>query len=308
MSPPLAVVHLVRYANGPEPLDEFLSSYERHDAGCDHELVLVCKGFADREALAPVRRRAGGLAQHEVVLSDTGFDITAYLAAARQLPHDILCFVNSYSEILAPRWLHSLCAALDEQRAGVAAATGSWASRRSFTLSLLRLPNGYRGTLGDRGRMTAGLRSVSTAPKVGRARQVVRGLRSVRGDLATYPPFPAPHVRTNAFVIRRAHLLTLKAGAIDTKNGTYRLESGRASLTAQLRARGLTALVVDRDGVARAPADWPDADVFWQGDQRGLLVADNQTRQYEAGGAVVREALSRYAWGPRARPGGGFVG
>lgn len=302
-----AVIHLVRHANGPEPLDAFLSSYERHEAGCDHDLVLLLKGFPDPEALAPVRRRAGSLAQHEVVVSDRGFDITAYLAAAREIPHEMLCFVNSYSEILAPRWLRSLGAALAAENAGVAAATGSWASRRSFTLSLLRLPNGYRGTLGDRRRMTPALRSVSTAPKVSRGRQVARGLRSVPGDLTTYPPFPAPHVRTNAFAIRREHLLSLKVGAIDTKNGTYRLESGRGSVTAQLRARGLTSLVVDRDGVARLPADWPDADVFWQGEQRGLLVADNQTRQYEAGDTAVREALSRYAWGPRSRPAAGAV-
>jgi hypothetical protein len=303
-----AVVHLVRHANGPEPLDAFLSSYERHDAGCDHDLVLLCKGFPDRDALAPVRRRARDHAPHEVVIPDTGLDLTAYFAAARELPHDRLCFVNSYSEVLAPRWLDMLCGALDQARVGAAAASGSWASRRSFAFSLLRLPNGYRGTLGDRRRMTPALRSVSTAPKVTLARRLVRAALALPGEITAYPGFPAPHLRTNAFAIGRELMLSLRVGAIDTKPATYRLEAGRGSLTAQLRERGLQSLVVDRDGVARAPAEWPDVDVFWQGEQSRLLVADNQTRQYEAGAPAVREALARYAWGPRARPSGGTVG
>lgn len=302
-----AVVHLVRHANGPEPVDRFLSSYERHDAGCDHDLVLLCKGFPDREALAPVRRRARDHAPHEVVVPDEGLDLTAYFAAARELPHDRLCFVNSYSEILAEGWLPMLWAALAEEGTGAAAATGSWASRRSFALSLVRLPNGYRGTLGDRRRMNPALRSVSTAPKVGLARRLVRAASVLPGEISAYPGFPAPHLRTNAFAIGRELMLSLRVGSMDTKDATYRLEAGRGSVTAQLRERGLTSLVVDRDGIARAPADWPDAEVFWQGEQSRLLVADNQTRQYETGAPAVREALARYAWGPRARPGGGAV-
>jgi hypothetical protein len=303
VSAPVAVVHLVRHANGLEPLDTFLASYTRHDAGCEHDLVLLCKGFADAEALAAVRARARELAAHEITVPDEGLDLTAYLAAARALPHGRLCFLNSYSEILAPDWLRLLCGPLGAERAGAAAASGSWASRRSFVLSLLRLPNGYRGTLGDRRLMTPALRSVSTAPKVGAVRRLMRAAADVPAQLATYPGFPAPHLRTNAFAIGRELLLSLKAGTLETKNATYRFEAGRSSLTAQLDERRLTTVVVGRDGASRTSGSWPDADVFWQGDQSQLLVADNQTRQYQDASPVVREALARFAWGPRARPG-----
>jgi len=303
MSPPVAVVHLVRHANGLEPLDAFLASYERYDAGCEHDLVLLCKGFPDADALAPVRRRARGLVVHELTIADAGFDLTAYLAAARELPHERLFFLNSYSELLAPRWLSMLCAPLAGDRAGAAAASGSWASRRSFALSLMRLPNGYHGTLGDRRLITPALRSVSTAPRVGPARRLARAASDLPGQLATYAGFPSPHLRTNAFAIGRELLLSLETGALDSKNATYRFEAGRGSLTAQLDRRRLTTTVVGRDGVARTSASWPDADVFWQGDQSQLLVADNQTRQYQTGSPAVREALARFAWGPRARPG-----
>jgi hypothetical protein len=298
-----AVVHLVRHANGPAPFEAFVASYERCDAGLEHDVVLLFKGFDDAHTRAPYLERCAGLAPASVAVPDTGLDLTAYLAAAANLDHERLCFVNSFSEIRAPGWLGLLAAALDEPGVGVAGATGSWASHRSFALSLLRLPNGYKGTLGDRRRMTPALRSTSTAPKLSRPRWALRAVTDLCNDIAFYPGFPAAHLRTNAFLIGRELLLSLEHRRLDDKRASYRFEAGHRSLTAQLRARGLAAVVVDRDGVARRPERWPDADVFWQGTQSQLLVADNQTRGYEQGGPDVREALARYAWGPAARPG-----
>ena len=304
MAQPLtAVVHLVRHANGPAAPDAFLASYERHDAGAEHDLVLLCKGFPDAESLAPLRRRARGLRAQEIAVSDDGLDVTAYLAAARALPHRRLCFVNSYATILAPRWLALLSAALDAPGAGVAGATGSWGSHRSFAFSLLRLPNGYRASLSDRRALGPAFRSVGTAPRSGRLQRLAKAALDLPREIAGYPWFPAPHVRTNAFVIQRELLLSMRGGAVTTKSAAYRFEGGTRGLTGQLRARGLAALVVGRDGVALAHDAWPDAELFWQGTQRDLLVADNQTRAYEHGDGAVREALARYAWGPRARPG-----
>lgn len=302
MAEPLtAVVHLVRHANGPGPPDAFLSSYERHDAGAEHELVLLCKGFPDAASLGPLRRRAAGLRAGEIAVGDEGLDVTAYLAAARALPHRRLCFLNSYAEIRAPRWLALLSAALDAPGAGVAGATGSWGSHRSFALSLLRLPNGYGGALGDRRAMAPAFRSVGTAPHIGRARRLAKAALDLPREIAGYPGFPAPHVRTNAFLIERELLLSLRGGRVGTKSAAYRFEGGTRGLTGQLLARGLAPLLVGRDGEPLAHERWPDADLFWQGTQRDLLVADNQTRAYEDGDSTVREALSRYAWGPRAR-------
>lgn len=303
VSAPTAVVHLVRRANGPDPVDAFLSSYERHDAGCEHDLILLCKGFPDRDALAALRRRARGLRVHELAVADDGLDLTSYLVAAHALPHRRLCFVNSYTTILAPRWLALLSGALDAPGAGVAGATGSWGSHRSFALSLLRLPNGYRGTLGDRRAMAPAFHSVGKEPQLGPARRLAKAALDLPREIAGYPGFPAPHVRTNAFVIERDLLLSLRSGRLGTKSAAYRFEGGIRGLTGQLRAHDLAALVVGRDGVASTHETWPDAELFWQGTQRELLVADNQTRAYDQGGATVRQALARYAWGPRARPG-----
>ena len=114
--------------------------------------------------------------------------------------------------------------------------------------------------------------------------------------------FPAPHLRTNAFVIRRETLLALELPHIRGKLDAYAFESGRRSLTAQVRALGLRALVVAGDGGAYDVPDWPESATLWQGNQENLLVADNQTASYADADLERRTLLSRYAWADRARP------
>lgn len=298
----MAVVHLVREANGFETFASFLDSYARHAAGAEHDLVLLFKGFASRHSLAPYRRRAAGLAAGDLEVADDGLDLTAYLAAAGRLDQSSICFLNSFARIETPGWLGLLSDALDDPRTGLVGATGSWGSHRSFALSLLGLPNGYRGALGDRRSTGPALRSVAPAPATGRWRRALRAMVDLPREIVGFPGFPAPHVRTNAFAIERELLLSLRAGRVATKSAAYRFEGGRHGLTAQVRARGLKAAVVGRQGVALPPGRWPEADIYFQRDQRDLLVADNQTRAYAEGTAAQRAALAAYAWGPRARP------
>ncbi len=301
--PPTALVHLVRAANGPAPLERFLASYERFDAGCEHELVLLLKGFSDPDALTRVRERAAAHAPGIVRVDDEGFDITAYLKAAQRLAHERLCFVNSYSEVLADGWLAALSAPLADPRTGATGATASWASVMGYDLWQLGLGGGYEGVFEDRRRTRVAIHEANglICPPDGRYR--LNGVLHVARMLRTGNRFPAPHLRTNAFCVRGETLRGLGLGMPATKRATYALESGRTGITRRLRQRGLETLLVGRDSIALATARWPEASAFWQDEQQDLLVGDNQTRLYDAATAEQRAALRGYAWGRRARPG-----
>ena len=296
-----AVVHLVRRSNGEAPLRAFLDSYRAHDAGAEHELVLLFKGFAPGET-EPLRALVGvpSLALH---VPDDGLDLTAYRAVAAQLDHERVCFLNSFSEIQTSGWLRLLSSALDERGAAAAGASGSWASLRSFRLFLLGLPSAYREVLGDRAAVAAAFADAQSGPRRGAAARMATALGELPQALVGYRPFPAPHLRTNAFLVERARFAGLRARGLATKAGSHRFESGRRGMSAQLRAASGRLLVVGADGEARDVDDWPAGDVFWQGDQRELLVADNQTRLYARAAPDVRTVLSRQAWGRAARVG-----
>lgn len=277
-----AVVHLLRAANGDAPFARFLTTYRTFPAGAEHQLVLVCKGFGHALPSRLVRL-VDDLQPHVLHVSDRGFDIGPYRTAAKRLDTDAVCFLNSFSTILAPDWLAKLLGALNSPGVGIAGATGSWQSLFS-----------------------AGFRPGWRTPfphQPGRwPRWLGRRYRWLKYR-TTYPPFPNPHVRSNAFVIRRQDFLSLKVPPTVTKQFAYRFESGYQSLTRQMERRGVRPVVVDREGRSAEIAEWYDSHTFWAGDQENLLVADNQTENYRRGTPASRRALELAAWraGPTPR-------
>jgi hypothetical protein len=310
-----AVVHLVWGPLGPAPLREFLASYRRHPAGAEHELVVLLNGVTGDQRPA-LDAELEGVPHRLLTLEEPVQDLAAYAHAARCLEHERLCFLNSYSVILAGDWLAKLEGALGQDRAGLVGATGSWASARSATLNALFLPNPYRGVVPGRRVAREQLLAIELERSGEQIEPSARPARSAIGSilatLRTLPPmpaqllrfegFPAHHLRTNAFMGERATLMGLQLGAVARKMDAYALESGRHSLTRQVHARGLRTLVVARDGSFYDHQDWPRSRTLWQGDQEGLLIADNQTRMYTNGAIERRRLLSAFAWGRSADP------
>jgi hypothetical protein len=112
-----------------------------------------------------------------------------------------------------------------------------------------------------------------------------------------YLPFPNPHLRTNAFLLRRASVLDLWWPDVSTKGEAWELESGTRSITRQVEEQGLHVLVAGRDGEAFPRERWAASDTFRIGDQRNLVVADNRTRQFAEAPPRFRRKLTRLAWG-----------
>lgn len=307
--PSLCVVHLVRKVNGEAPLRSFLDSYRAHPAGAAHDLVLLLKGFDSPADSKPHRVLAADVCDRWVAVGDEGFDIGAYLAAARELPHGWLCFVNSFSRILADGWLGHMERPLRAPDVGLVGATGSWASPLTLTRYELGLGGAYAAVQGDRRRTLARLASLDPATSVGgkRARRLAWVLpmaRSVARRLVGFEPFPAHHVRTNGFLVSSDTLAALPAAHERDKLAVHRFEHGRSSLTRRIQAKGLRAIVVGRDGHEYDQDAWHRSYTFRQGDQENLLIADKQTEVYANADAELRAILSRFAWGPAADPTG----
>jgi hypothetical protein len=311
----IAVIHLVWGPLGPGKLRDFLESYRRYAAGSEHELVVLFNGVTDAQRPA-LLAELGDVEHRLLTLPEPVQDLAAYLHSAEALTHDRLCFLNSYSVILADQWLAKLTAALERPGAGLVAATGSWASVRSAVANGLLLPNPYRGVVPSRKvareqmaamehELAGGELDELEPPRrslMGSIRATVQTLPSIPEQLLRFEGFPAAHLRTNAFMAPRETFLGLQGHRIARKMDAYLLESGHRSFTRQIQGLGLRALVVDRDGAAYDREDWPRSRTFWQGDQEGLLIADNQTRIYANGGIDRRRLLSTFAWGRQAEP------
>jgi hypothetical protein len=276
----IGLVYLAWAPLGLAPLREFLRSYHAHPAGAEHQLIILLNGVEGDEP-GDAAGGAGGEGLRTGLLAELGdtehwlielerpvLDLPAYGLAARQLAHERVCFLNSYSTILADGWLRQLSHALDDAEVGVAGATGSWESQAEWM----------------RGKLVYWLYQLARLPRARR----------------DYPRFPNYHLRTTAFMLDRVLLLETGFERAVDKRDTYLLESGPHSFTRQVLQRGLRPVVVGRDGRAYDIEEWPASATYRAGEQRNLLVADRRTRDWEHASPRLRRRLSHDAWGGAA--------
>lgn len=313
----LQVVYLLWAPLGEAVVRRFADSYRAQPAGIEHRLVVVCNGFdgPNDARLVAARRELEGIDYATIILDDPVLDLAAYRIAAERLSPARCCFLNSFSTILAPRWLAHLSEALDAPEVGLVGASGSWGSMRSWVRFQFGFGGAYARPFSDRKGTTRILGAIaqrnlaeppptsgSLAPKL-RTLGFILALHPVRNAIAQtrgFLPFPSPHIRSTGWMIDSETVVQLRLGSLESKMSTYRLESGAASITAQVQRLGLRTLVVDRHGRQFEPGDWPASRTFWQGRQENLMIADKQTGHYAEVDDAGRYVLAGFAWGEQA--------
>jgi hypothetical protein len=314
----IGVIYLCRFAEGERPVRRFVDSYRAHPAGLEHDLHVIFKGFRSPDALAAAQALFGGLPIRPIELEDTGFDIGSYFAAARLVTNRRLIFFNTFAELLADGWLKKFDDALSAPGVGLVGATGSWQSPRSLYVARLKRalhwvahPIDYLNYLSRLQGSPPATKDGHASPRtgtdgeampVGRNRMFHRFSSSLhdllRFDhfLVHYPPYPNPHIRTNAFMIERDRFLSLKVPSFTSKSDVYKFESGRQSLTQQVIEQGFRPVVLGRNGHIYDPIDWKSSSTYWTDQQANLIAADNRTNDYFEGSQKIRAHLQASAW------------
>ncbi len=336
--PRIGLVYLARQTEGQSPLTNFVQSYIEQPAGVHHDLIVIFKGYTSQADLTAARRIFDPVRHSGIELPDVGFDIGAYLSAARRLDHDYVCFLNTFTEITDMGWLHKLYANAASPHVGIVGATASYESLFD-SLALLHkviwLCNEVRISY-DRPldyyfdwfiaqncpQWKAGYNTVGISTTRDYLQTVANRFRSYLAKLKLrrydewwtdllkshlsfvtgFPTFPNPHVRSNGFMIRRRRLLELDFRSVETKIDACLFESGREGLTSRLTRSGLKALVVGRDGVGYDLCDWSQSGTFRLGDQENLLLSDNQTRNFAAMSPGAKATHVRMTWGNYLHP------
>ena len=277
----ICVVHLVRARNGIAPLQRFLESYARNHGGIEHDLLLVFKGFRNKELPSAYQQLLEAYPHEAMFVKDRGYDIGPYFEAANTHNYGYFCFLNSFSLFLDEQWLRKMHDHIAREGVGLVGATGS---HQSVYTDLLNSRKIQSRVLWRRIAGTIGLPILTM---------------KCRRD---FYPYPNVHIRTNAFMIAGNLMQKIRIGHIIRKWDAYRFESGKSSLTQQILKMNLRALVVGKNGRAYEKEEWVNSFTFWQGDQGNLLVADNQTNAYITSDLETKWKYARYAWADRANP------
>lgn len=138
MTAELFLVHLVWAPLGTGPLERFVCSYRAHDAGTEHELVVVYNGFRAQDDLSSWRHALAEVEHRELRLERPVVDLAAYRQAVDRAVAERYCFVNSHSEVLADDWLGQLERHLLAPGVGMVGTGGSFESAYSSAPRPLR--------------------------------------------------------------------------------------------------------------------------------------------------------------------------
>lgn len=131
MEKKIAVIYLARINEGLDTFENFSSSYRKHPAGQEHDLVIIYKGEFKKGEKAAADYIFRDLGATFLSMPDKGFDVHAYLYAAKKIPHKFICLFNSYTEILSDNWLKKMYSHLDKPGVGMVGITGSYESSLS---------------------------------------------------------------------------------------------------------------------------------------------------------------------------------
>ena len=327
----VGVIYLARSADGNiDGFTPFVESYRRHPAGIDHELIIVRKGLEGMSgSIAALEMLLENIPHRSIDVSDEGYDIQAYLKVAPRLEHERLCFLNTYSEIKTDDWLKKLDSQLDREGVGIVGATASYESlydsiafiSKAIWLAVVKkIP--FNPALARQFGEQLSLHAPKWMTKGRRWHKRIRSILQSRGltgddyakgfadhwDAVTAPDqalylfrqfkrFPNPHLRSNAFMMRRDVLLDLGFQLDDSKNACVCFESGPDGLPARLAERGLRPVLVGADGRGYEVPDWPLNNGFRIGDQSNVMIWDNQVRNFAAMSASQRHLHARMSWG-----------
>lgn len=297
----ICLVYLVRFHNGIEPFKRFLESYRQNPGGIDHDLLVVFKGFNTIQAAEEYYDLLTTYHHTKLEVTDEGYDITAYFKATRSCSAKFryFCFLNSYSVLLDKEWLKKLYDNLSIPGVGLVGATASWQSHNTNAWNWFLSQVG-RVNLNKMKAITQSANAITPAVRRSWRENIISSSNKILLNIlyvTNFTTFPNYHIRTNAFMVSSELMLALSGIDIKTKMDAHKFESGKHGLTMHVINRGKKVLVVGKDGKGYEKEEWCYSSTFWQSEQENLLVADNQTRDYENGSPERRCYLRTIAWG-----------
>jgi len=328
----IGVIYLARAENSDYTrFNNFFESYKKHSAGLQHELIILHKGIKKNDAGDEhIQKILGNRRYYSIYIPDTGYDIQAYLRAAKSLPYRFLCFFNTYSTILTDSWLEKLAQPLFENyRVAITGATASYESiHTSYSLytkaiwmcSLNKIPfnqeiseefkeqllihgeNWLKGNvrLSAKEQTDALSRFLTSDESKEEFESHWRNVTKKGAglyEIDQFKPFPNPHLRSNAFLINRAVLNSLQFRLADTKMACVKFESGLTGLPTKLAHLGFETRLIGANGRSYEVEEWPESSTFRLGNQENLLVSDNQTENYKNARNRLKNHLTSLTWG-----------
>ena len=276
----ISLVYLCRGKGaGVGAAEQFIDHYFKYDPGCEHELVVVFKGWdkTQEKGKQELMLRFQSLGAKLIELDDDGFDWAAYMRVSVILRTDFICFLNSFSRPLSHLWLKNIYQSIKTKDVGMCGATGAYKAWR-FSWPFFQL--GF-------------------IPVIMYPLRVIRRLFNHFLLFGYYPSKYCPHLRSNGFAVERKSFLSFVSSTAipKSKRDCYRLESGVSSYSNYVLSLKQRLVLVDKFGKYYDIEDWTRSKTYCCPGQPGLCIADNNTDLYDKQHILEKRQMEFDVWG-----------
>ena len=243
------VVYLYTKFDKIDSLIDFKLNYLKFHSGYSHEL-LICFKLLNENDLKMIKKHLDGIDYISFIDDETknDYDFGSYKRVALRYRERDIFFINSHSYPICEKWLQKLMKYKDENT-----LIGTSASNESL------------------------INSTSLKKPYKIFSYLFKKLRLKKA----FNKFPNPHIRTSSFLIKGQILLDYMINKeINNKEDTWRIESGKDSLTNYFEINKFDFFVVNSDGHKFQKNQWMFSETFNYLDQTKSIISDKHTRKY----------------------------
>jgi len=282
----ITVLYLSYIPYGKNHLKAFIDSYQKYNSGAPHNLTILFNGFSsESEANEFIVLINKSRLICNILFTKEKLDITSYFDAASKLNSEYVLFLNTYSVLLTENWCKIYLENILKTNVGVVGSTGALGDFSHDDDYYLRLKNFLKFKFS------------------------IVDIKKMVYYRFNYYPKVSPHIRTNAFMIKRELFLSLKYKKIrpfylnyfkalnKSKLTSLCFEHGNFCLTNQLLSKGLKPIIVGKNGIGYELNQWKDSNSFWINKQENLIVSDNQTKKFDNADLENQKFMTYSAWG-----------
>ena len=243
------VVYLYTKFDKIDSLINFKLNYLKFDSGYSHDL-LICFKLLSENDLELTKKHLNGIDYISFIddVKKNDYDFGSYKRVAQRYSERDIFFINSHSYPICEKWLQKLMIHKNDNT-----LIGTSASNESL------------------------INSISLKKPYKIISYLLKKLRYKK----TFNRFPNPHIRTSSFLIKGQILLDYMINKeITNKEDTWKIESGKDSLTNYFEIKKFDFFVVNSDGHKFRKNQWKLSETFNYLDQTKSIISDKHTRKY----------------------------
>lgn len=276
---------------GLSAFNKFLSSYEKYQAGEDHILTILLRGYENNlEDYKKIKEICEKKNIKTIDTSDIGLDFGAYLDGAKQSKSKYICCLNTSSEIVCDFWLRKIFSPIrDDKKYKLIGNRGSWETCPIYTRDFRSFNRkNYSSSFEYYFEVLK-----SFLQKINFFRILYRFLFLKRDK-----NFPNYSIGTASFLIDRDIFLQYFEN-IDipkTKMEAYKIENGENSISKYITKNGFEFCIVDKNGV-KYDKEFFDKSGTYRSNRKNYIIKDLQQEMYEKADIFSKIYLKRICWG-----------